>query len=88
MIDQRLEPVEALRASSRLTAGSKGQLVLFGLTLVGVNLLGALAFGVGLLFTVPTCYLAAGQVFRQLQGHAPTLEHPAAPPPIASSPAA
>jgi uncharacterized membrane protein len=65
--DARLDPIEAMRASSRLTRGVKSQLLGFGLMLAGVNLLGAMALGVGLLVTVPTTCLAAAFVFRRLQ---------------------
>jgi hypothetical protein len=35
-----------------------------------VNLLGALAFGVGLLVTIPTSFVAAAHVLRRLQARA------------------
>lgn len=68
--DRDLDPVAALKESRRLTVGMRWQLLAFGLLLVGVNLLGALALGVGLLVTVPTSALAAAHVFRRLQAHA------------------
>ena len=67
------DAIDALRVSSRLTQGVKGQLVSFALVVLGVNLLGALALGVGLLFTVPTTAIAAAYVFRRLQARATTL---------------
>jgi len=75
-----LDPVAALRESSRITEGSRGQLFRFGALCLGVNLLGALALGVGLLLTVPTTCIAAVYVLRRLQEHAPRLaETPTAP---------
>ena len=68
--DKKLDPIEALRASSRLTDGVKTQLLVFALLMGGVNLLGALALGVGLLVTVPTTFIASAYVFRRLQARA------------------
>jgi uncharacterized membrane protein len=74
VVDQRTDPIEALRKSSRLTDGVKGQLFWFGLLLIGVNLVGALALGVGLLVTIPTSFIAAAYVFRRLQQRADVLQ--------------
>lgn len=70
VVDRKLDPIAALKESSRLTRGLRPQLIVFGLALFGVNLLGALALGIGLLITVPTSVLAAAHVFRRLQAHA------------------
>lgn len=70
VVDQRLDPIAALRGSARLTEGVKGALFRFGMLALGVNLVGALAFGVGLLVTVPTTLIAAAWVLRRLQEHA------------------
>jgi uncharacterized membrane protein len=65
--DRGLHPVEALRESARLTHGMKSQLLPFGLALIGVNLLGAIALGIGLLFTIPVTLIAAAFVLRRLE---------------------
>ncbi|MDP1827660.1 MAG: hypothetical protein Q8L48_30590 [Archangium sp.] len=67
-VDGQRDPVEAFRASSRLTRGFRGQLFLFALLLMGVNLLGVLALGVGVVITVPMSVVAAVYAFRRLQG--------------------
>jgi len=64
-------PAEALRESRRLTRGHRQSLFLFGLLCLGVNLLGALAVGIGLFLTVPTTVTAAARVLRRLQANAP-----------------
>lgn len=64
------DPIEALRESARLTAGAKRQLLGFAVLALLVNLLGAMALGVGLLVTVPTTTIAAGHVMRLLQARA------------------
>lgn len=66
IVDLGLDPLTAMRRSAELTRPARGQLFFFGLTLLGVNILGALVLGVGLLATVPMTLLALGQVYRQL----------------------
>jgi uncharacterized membrane protein len=83
VIDKQLDPFAALRASKRLTSGHTRALFGFGLLLFGVNLLGALALGVGLLVTIPATAMAAAHAYRSLVAAA---EHdtpaPAANPPL------
>jgi len=71
VVDRQIDPLTAIRESGRITEGQRGRLFWFGLMLFGVNMLGAIAFGVGLLLTIPTSYLAAAYVFRRLEAHAP-----------------
>ncbi len=66
IVDQGLGPLEALRRSAALTRGVRWDLFLFGLLLFGINLLGALALGIGLFVTVPTTMVALAYVYRQL----------------------
>src|SRR5690606_24140896 len=69
VIVDRGEPVlAALQRSAELTRGHRGELFLFGVVLLGLNLLGALAFGIGLLITSPVSLIAAGYVYRRLAG--------------------
>jgi uncharacterized membrane protein len=68
--DRDLDPVAALRESRRLTVGRRWQLLEFALLAALTNLVGALAFGVGLLVTVPTTFIATAHVLRRLQAHA------------------
>jgi len=69
--------IEALRVSARLTDGAKLDLLVFGLLAMGVNVLGALCLGVGLLFTVPTTIIAHVWVYRQLKARAAARAVPA-----------
>ncbi|MEN9341869.1 MAG: hypothetical protein RIQ54_125 [Candidatus Parcubacteria bacterium] len=71
-------PIAALKHSAVITKGNRWQLLLFGFTLLGINILGALAFGVGLLISVPISMLATGFVYRFLSDQASHLA-PAAP---------
>lgn len=66
IVDKKLDPIAALRRSAEITRGLTAELLLFALLLVGANVLGALALGVGLLATLPTSALAAAHVYRRL----------------------
>lgn len=66
IVDKELGAVAALGYSSRITAGFKGELFVFGLMLVLLNVGGALALGVGLLVTLPMTMLATAHVYRTL----------------------
>ncbi len=59
--------VESLRTSWRLTRGAMGRLALFVLAVIGVNILGALLFMVGLLITLPLSMLALAHVYLKLR---------------------
>jgi uncharacterized membrane protein len=76
IVDRKLGAMDALKASSVLTRGVKWDLFVFGLAMLGINLLGALCLGIGILVTQPLTMLAGGFVFRKLQTSAPT-EHSA-----------
>jgi uncharacterized membrane protein len=83
VVDKGLSPAESLRKSADITQGARWHLVLFALILLGINLLGALALGIGLLWTIPTAMVAAAHVYRKLLAHSA----PAGPEvPVAPSP--
>lgn len=65
IIDRRCGPVEALRESAALTKGSRWGLLFFGLAMIGLNILGSLFFGLGLLVTVPVTFCAHVWVYRR-----------------------
>lgn len=66
IVDKGLGPIEALKKSWRITKGSCWNLFLFLLLISAINLLGALAFMVGLLLTIPTTTVATVFVYRKL----------------------
>ncbi len=68
VIDKQMNPIDAMKESSRITKGKKWQLFLFGLTLIGMNLLGALALGIGLFATIPTSMVADALIYKKLKG--------------------
>ena len=67
LMDQRLSGREAMRESARLTKGHRGKIFLLGLTLLGLNILGAAAFLVGLLVTVPVSYASMAALYGRLK---------------------
>lgn len=85
ILDRKLGPIDALKASSALTKGAKWDLFVFGLAAWGINILGMLCLGIGVLVTQPVTWLAFGFVYRRLQaGPAPELQpahQPLMPPP-------
>jgi uncharacterized membrane protein len=78
VMDKKLSISEALAESSRITKGHKGQLALFMLALIGINILGALCLIVGLLVSIPVSMLAFAHVYRTLSSRAPVAD-PIAP---------
>lgn len=70
---KKMEAMEAMRLSARMTDGYKLQLFIFYLIIVVLNILGAVAFMVGLLITAPLTYIASGVVFHKLAAHIPEL---------------
>lgn len=66
IIDKELGIVEAIEKSGKITEGALWELFRFAIILIGINILGVLCFGVGLLVTIPTSMLAMAHVYRQL----------------------
>jgi len=63
-----LGPTDALKKASELTKGRIGELFVFGLALFGINLVGAILCGVGLLFTYGITAVAVAYAYRTLNG--------------------
>jgi uncharacterized membrane protein len=68
LVDKALDPIEALRHSSRITSGHRWQLFVFVLAAIVLNLVGVLLLVVGVLVTSAVTLIAAGHVYRQLDG--------------------
>ncbi len=79
VVDRGLEPLEALHRSSVVTEGARLRLFVFLLLCIGLNVLGALALGVGLLFTIPATAMAIAFVYRRLEAQARVSAPPGTP---------
>jgi len=66
IVEKKLGPIEALKASSRATMGVKWDLFVLGMLLGLINLAGLLFFVVGLFATIPTSMVAYAYVYRRL----------------------
>ncbi len=64
----QVEPTEAIRLSRQTVSGNFGQIFLLFLVLGGINLLGVLAFGVGILVTMPLSFCVAYAAFDDIIG--------------------
>jgi len=63
-----VEPTEAIRLSRKTVAGNFGQVLLLCLILAGINLLGILAFGIGILLSLPLTYCVLYAAFDDIIG--------------------
>jgi uncharacterized membrane protein len=63
-----LGPTDALKKSQEMTKGRIGELFVFGLALFGINLVGLILCGVGLLFTYGITAIAVAYAYRTLNG--------------------
>ncbi len=79
IVEHNMGPVEAIKASGRITRDTKGNLFLLGLLYFGIVLLGALACGVGLFAAIPTVMIATAFVYRKLAAWTPPAAYEPAP---------
>lgn len=66
LMDKNAGIKESLRLSAKATQGVKWQLFLFVLSLILLNILGALALLVGLFVTIPMTMIAVAYIYRKL----------------------
>ncbi|MBZ0305436.1 MAG: hypothetical protein K8I82_05150 [Anaerolineae bacterium] len=67
IVDKGLGPIEAMKRSRVITKGSRGNLAVFALLLLLINIAGALCFLVGLVWSIPTAGIAMASVFDRLE---------------------
>ena len=77
VVEETSGPLEAIQRSWDITRGYTMDLFLLFLLLVGLNLLGVIALGIGLLITIPMSGLALAFVYRHLKPAAVAAEAPA-----------
>ncbi|WP_196804467.1 hypothetical protein [Cellulomonas sp. URHD0024] len=68
VIDKKLQPVDAMKASYALIVANLSTTILFYLLALAIVVAGALLCGVGLLVAVPVVLLASAFLFRRLLG--------------------
>ena len=66
VVDRKMGPLAAMRASSIVTKGIKTPLLAFTFWLTMLNLAGFLCLGVGVLVSAPVTTIAMGLVFREI----------------------
>jgi len=66
VVDKDMGPIEALKASSKLTRGSRWDIFGFDIMVILVSVLGLLCCCVGLLVAMPVCSVASALVYRRL----------------------
>lgn len=62
-------PWNAVKTSAEITKGIRWKIFLMLLVSLGVNILGILVFGIGLLVTVPVTAMAVISVYNKLKSH-------------------
>ncbi len=67
VLDKGMSPVDAMKHSMKMTEGHRMSLFVFLLAMIGINILGALLIGVGLLVSVPVSLLATVRAYRLLE---------------------
>jgi uncharacterized membrane protein len=67
IVEKNAGPVEALKLSAQATDGAKWKLFSFGFVCLGINLLGLICLGVGVLFTAPLTMVAMAFIYRKLR---------------------
>lgn len=72
VIDRELGPIEAMKESYRMTSGYRWDLLGFFLLLFLINMLGLLAFVIGVFVSAPVSLLALTHAYRVLAGGAGT----------------
>ncbi len=67
VLDEKIGPIDAVKRSWELTRGFTFDLFLYDLLLLGINLLGFLAFFVGLFASLPVTGIALADMYRFLK---------------------
>jgi uncharacterized membrane protein len=74
VVDHQFSAVHAIKEGARLTKGNRWNLLLLGCALLGINIIGFCALGIGLLITMPISSLALVHAYRTLAaGYTPAV---------------
>jgi uncharacterized membrane protein len=72
ILDKQLGPINALKDASKISEGNRWQIFLLFLACVGLNILGMLVLGIGILISAPVTLIAVAIAYRQLQAQTNT----------------
>ncbi len=64
--EKNLGPIQALKGSWNMTADHTWQLFVYGLIVMGINILGMLALFIGMFWTIPTTQIATAYIYKNL----------------------
>jgi uncharacterized membrane protein len=70
LADAERGPIEAIQRSIRITEGRGLDLFLFGMLLIGLNVLGLMVLLIGVFVTLPVSVLAGAYIYRYLEPRA------------------
>ena len=77
IIDQNMDPLDALKRSGEITKGSMWNLLLLFIIFIGITFVGAILCGIGLLFSTPIVVMATVFAYRRLLETSPQVITPA-----------
>lgn len=66
IVDKKMGVMDAIKKSGEMTSGKLMDLFALALVNIGITILGALAFGIGLLVSAPVSMLIVAHVYRKL----------------------
>jgi uncharacterized membrane protein len=72
LADAERGPIEAIQRSIEITRGRGLDLFFFGMAVFGLNILGLMAFGIGVFVTIPVSFLAGAYVYRSVEPRSTT----------------
>ena len=67
IVDKDFDVGKAIEESWKITNGHLIELFLFFLLFIGINLLGVIAFGIGLLVSMPVSTIAFTYMYRHIE---------------------
>jgi uncharacterized membrane protein len=76
ILDKGLGPIKSLKASAKATRGNRWHVFLLFLACTGLDVLGILCFGVGILISSPITLIAIATVYEKLTGQSKTTIQP------------
>jgi uncharacterized membrane protein len=77
VIEQNMDPLDALKRSGEITKGSMWNLLLLFIIFIGITFVGAILCGIGLLFSTPIVVMATVYAYRRLLETSPQVMTPA-----------